>query len=71
LGCTEATQRISLYSYPYIKIAKMPHFSYYLLCLFFNKIREQEGRTGSAWRCGGRGEVAQIMYTHVNVKMIK
>jgi hypothetical protein len=43
------------------------------LCLFFNKIGEQEGRTGSAWRQGWR-EVVQIMYTHEiickNAKMI-
>jgi hypothetical protein len=47
-------------------------FSYYLLCFLFNKIREQEGRTGSAWKQVGvkerrrRGEVAQTMYTHVS-----
>jgi hypothetical protein len=33
--------------------------------VFFFKIREQEGRTDSAKR-RGRGEVAQIMYTHVS-----
>jgi hypothetical protein len=43
----------------------MSCFSYYLLCIFFSKIGEQEGRTGSAWRWG-RGEVAQIMYIHVS-----
>jgi glycyl-tRNA synthetase alpha subunit len=33
---------------------------------FFNKIREQEGRTGSAWRRWVEGwEVTQIMYTSV------
>jgi hypothetical protein len=26
--------------------------SYYLLCIFFYKIGEQEGRTCSAWRWG-------------------
>jgi hypothetical protein len=57
----ETTQGISLYSSPYLKLAKMPHFSYYLLCFFFNKIREQEGGTGQ-----GRGKAAQIMYTHVS-----
>jgi hypothetical protein len=40
-------------------------FSYYRLCFSFNKTREQEGGTGSAWKWGG-GEVAQIMYTHVS-----
>jgi hypothetical protein len=49
--------------------------SYYLLCFLFNKIKEQEGRTDSAWKGekdGLEGEVAQTMYAHVsNVKMIK
>jgi hypothetical protein len=48
--CMETTQGISLYNYPYLKLAKMSHFSYYLLCFFFNKTGEQEGGTGSAWR---------------------
>jgi hypothetical protein len=39
--------------------------SYYFLCFLFNKIREQEGRTGSA-RKPGRGEMAQTTYTHVS-----
>jgi hypothetical protein len=43
---------ISLYSYPYLKLAKTLCFSYYCLCLLFNKIGE-EGRTGSAWKQGG------------------
>jgi hypothetical protein len=44
----------------------MPCFSYYLL-YFFYKIREQEGRAGSAWRWRREGEkVDQIMYTHIN-----
>jgi hypothetical protein len=38
--------------------------SYYLLCFPFNKIREEEGETDSAWK--GWGEVAQTMYTHVS-----
>jgi hypothetical protein len=50
--CMETTQRIFLYSYPYRKLAKMPCFSYYLLCFFFNKIGEQEGGTGSAQSWG-------------------
>jgi hypothetical protein len=44
----EAVLGISLYICPYLKLAKMPGFPYYLLCFFFNKIGEQEGRTGSA-----------------------
>jgi hypothetical protein len=56
----ETTQRISWYNYPFLKLAKIPCFSYYLLCFFFNKVREQEGGAGSAQ------EVAQIMYTHIS-----
>jgi hypothetical protein len=48
-NCMEASLGISLYSYLYLKLAKMLCFSYYLLCFLFNKIRE-EGRTGSAWK---------------------
>jgi hypothetical protein len=44
----ETTQRTFLYSYTYLKQAKMPCFSYHLLCFFFNKTGEQEGGTGSA-----------------------
>jgi hypothetical protein len=46
--CMEPTQRISLYSYSYLKLAKTLCFSYYALCFFFNKTGEQEGRTDSA-----------------------
>jgi hypothetical protein len=60
---------ISLYSYLYLKLAKMRSFFYHLLCFLFNKIRE-EGGTGSAWKRGGVGgrreEVAQTRYTHVS-----
>jgi hypothetical protein len=34
----EATLGISLYSYPYLKLAKTLCPSYYLLCFFFYKI---------------------------------
>jgi hypothetical protein len=44
---------ISLYSYPYLKLAKTLYLSYYCLCLLFNKIGE-EGRTGLP----GRGREA-------------
>jgi hypothetical protein len=77
--CMETTQGISLYSYLYLKLAKTPCFSYYLLWFFFYKIREQEGRTGSAWGRVGVGTIGgedgrercrrinmvQIIYTHV------
>jgi hypothetical protein len=35
-------------------------------CFLFNKIREQEGGTGSARKQWGRGEVARTMHTHVS-----
>jgi hypothetical protein len=56
--CMEAMLGVSLYSYPYLKLAKMLCLSYYLLCFLFNIIGE-EGRTGSTWKRGvqgGRGE---------------
>jgi hypothetical protein len=50
--------------YLYLKLAKMLCFSYYLLCILFNKIGEQEGGTGFAWKWVE--EEVQIMYTHVS-----
>jgi hypothetical protein len=52
----ETAEEISLYSYPYLKLAKTPSLSYYLLCFFFNECGEQEGRTGSTRRWSGGGE---------------
>jgi hypothetical protein len=57
--CMEAILGISLYSYLYLKLAKMLCLSYYLLCFLFNKVGEQEGGTGSAQN--GVGRVAQII----------
>jgi hypothetical protein len=59
----EAMLGISLYSYLYLKLAKMLCLSYYLLCFVFNKIGEQEGILSGG---GGMGEVAQILYMHVS-----
>jgi hypothetical protein len=39
-------------SYLYPKLAKTLCLSYYLLCFLFNKIGEEEGKTGSAWKQG-------------------
>jgi hypothetical protein len=50
----ETTQRISLHSYPYLRLAKTPCFSYYLLCFFFNKIGEQDGGIGCGRGSRGR-----------------
>jgi hypothetical protein len=52
--CVEAMLGISLYSYPYLKLTKMPCLSYYFLCFLFNKIREPLEVGGG--RCGGKGE---------------
>jgi hypothetical protein len=57
---------ISLYSYLYLKLAKALCFTYYLLCILFNKIREHERGTVSARKCWGGQGVAQTMYTHVS-----
>jgi hypothetical protein len=40
----------------------MIYLSYYLLCFLFNKIREEEDRTGFAWK-GGKGESDTNIYT--------
>jgi hypothetical protein len=61
----EAILGISLYSYLYLKLAKMVCLSYFLLCFLFNKIREQEDGTGSAQNSGGRGVVVQTKYAHI------
>jgi hypothetical protein len=67
----ETTLGISLYSCLYLKQAKMLCLSYHLLWFLFNKLREKEGRTGSAWKWGW-GKVAQTMYAHVSkCKIIK
>jgi hypothetical protein len=49
--CMKAMLGISLYSYFYVKLAKMPCLSYYLLCSHFNNIGDEEGGTGFAWEC--------------------
>jgi hypothetical protein len=56
--CMEAMLGISLYSYLYLKQAKMLCLSYYLLCFLFNKIRKQYGGVSSAWKQerGRRGD---------------
>jgi hypothetical protein len=51
----EAMLGMSLYSYPYVKLANTLCVSYYCLRLLFNKIGEK-GRTSSAWKPVGQGE---------------
>jgi hypothetical protein len=60
----EAKQGISLYSYLHLKLAKTLCFSFYLLWFFFNKIREQEDRTGSAQTQGGGRGGPNNVYTY-------
>jgi hypothetical protein len=55
--CMEAMLGISLYSYPYLKLAKMLYLSYYCLCLLFNKIGEEaEQVLPGSKGCGGNRE---------------
>jgi hypothetical protein len=62
----EAMLGISLFSYLYLKLAKMLCLSYYLLPFLFNKTIEHKGGTGSAWKWGGRGGSGLTMYVHVS-----
>jgi hypothetical protein len=59
--CMETIQRMSLYSYLHLKLAKTLHFP---ICFFFNKIGEENSSVEQVLPRGGvAGEVAQIMYT--------
>jgi hypothetical protein len=52
--CMETTQGISLYSYSYLKLAKMSCFPYYLLCLSSRKLenkREEQILWGKGDKC--------------------
>jgi hypothetical protein len=61
----EAMLGISLYSYPYLKLTK--HYVFFIIAYVFSNKIGAEGRTGSAWkREGWEGEMAQIMYAHMN-----
>jgi hypothetical protein len=51
----KTAQGNSLCSYLYLKLTKTSWFSFYLLCFFFYKIREQKCGTGSAGGGGGWG----------------
>jgi hypothetical protein len=44
----EMPRRNSLYSYLYLKVAKMSYFSFCLFSFFFYEIGGKEGKTGSA-----------------------
>jgi hypothetical protein len=62
LKCIVTMLGICLYGYLYLKLAKTLCFSYSLLCFLFNKIREQEGRTGSSWKRVGE-DIPNNVYT--------
>jgi hypothetical protein len=51
--CMEAMLGISLYSYPYLN--EQEHYVFLIISyvFLFDKIREQEGGTGSTWKGGG------------------
>jgi hypothetical protein len=61
--CMEAMLGISLYSYLYLKLAKTLFF---LLSLMFSLQQNQRTRGQNRFWWWGKGEVAQIMYTHVS-----
>jgi hypothetical protein len=61
----ETTQRIFLYSYLYLKLAKMPCFSY-LTFMFFQQNQRIRGWNRFFPKEGQRGEVVQIMSTYVS-----
>jgi hypothetical protein len=69
LTCMEAMLRLSLNSYLYLKPAKTLCLSYYLLCFLFDKIREQEGRTGSAPKQGREGKLCIHMLVNVKIRI--
>jgi hypothetical protein len=53
----ETTHRISLYSYLYLKLAKTPFFSYYLLC--FSSTKSENRRVEQVLLGGGSGGGAE------------
>jgi hypothetical protein len=63
--CIEAMLVVSLHSYLYPKLAKMPCFSFYLTCFFLQRNQRTRGQNRFCLEVGG-GEGAQTMYTHVS-----
>jgi hypothetical protein len=60
--CMETMLGISLYSYLYLKLAKTPCLSYYLV---FSSTKLENKRVEQALP-GSGGRVAQTMHTHVS-----
>jgi hypothetical protein len=62
--CMETTQEISLYNCPYLKLVKMPWFSYFFYV--FSSRKSKNKRAEQVLPRGEGQEVDQIMCTHVN-----
>jgi hypothetical protein len=70
----EAMLGISLYSYPYLKLAKILYLSYYCLYLLFNNWRRGQNRFsleakrvwGDREGMGAGGKMAQTICAHMN-----
>jgi hypothetical protein len=60
----ETTQGISLYSYLYLKVAKMSCFL--IIFYVFSSTKSENKRVEQVQPGRCRGGVAQIMYTHVS-----
>jgi hypothetical protein len=63
----EAMPGISVYSYLYLKLAKMLCLSYYLRCFQQNwRTRTEQVVSRRTGKIGKEGKVTQIRYTHVS-----
>jgi hypothetical protein len=70
--CMETTLGISLYSYPYLKLAKMLCLSYY--CYVFSSTKLEKKASVVEGEGGGRGqggEMTQTMYAQINKLILK
>jgi hypothetical protein len=66
--CMEITRGISLYSYLFLKLAKTPCFSHYLLCVFFCKNRRTRGWNRFCPEAGGRRGITYVSKCKNNFK---
>jgi hypothetical protein len=62
--CMEAMLGISLYSYLYLKLAKMLCLSYYFLCFVFNKLEKRAEQVLPESEDVGGGGGPNNAYTH-------
>jgi hypothetical protein len=63
--CMKTTQGSSLYSCPYLKLAKTPFF-YYLLWFFFFSSTKSENKRAEQVLPRSQGQGQEIMYAHVS-----